>query len=1106
MVVENHVAWRSFLAGAAVIAAMLVPGVRAAEGPNAETSISALQRDVLEAFKSEDWERSRQLIQQMAALDPDHPKVYLQAILLQQRRGALGEAMGELDRLGLRSVPGRLYGEGILAVMERRHDAAREPLARALEEYGQMGHAAGRAAAHTALGNLERRQGQLEQAAESYEAARADLKAIGDRQGLVDIVANLAKLEREMGRPAEAASRQREVLAIRVELGEVDGQARSLHEIGVCLLEAGDPAGALEALGRALELRRGLGDRPAQITTLRVIAEALARTNDFAPALQRLSEARAIAAALGDKQPEAQVIRQIGDVSLAADRPRVALEAFEAAASMFDRLEDALAAAQARSWAGTSLNRLGEFRRAASVLEGVLGGPAASADKALQAATLTELGATALATGDLLGALQTQERALDLHRELKNDRGALANRINLGVVQHALGDSRRAMSQTQEAVRAAEGLPDAAARARARNNLGVLLAERGDDAEATRELESAAQVWEALGDDRGRAAAWANIAEIETRQGRTGSAAARLDAALDLLRRDSDLPPQAALLNQKGGLQRLARAWDAAASAHRQALEIARERGLMDEEWRALLGLAACSGASGRPEDGLELGLEAIRLVEQARARLGTGTLKLRFLADKIGLHETVLGLMLPPEGATDDVRIRDSFDVAERARARGLLDQIAEAAVRRGARIDPDLLAEESVALDRVGAAMVRLAGDDDAQRAEARRQIEQAEEQLRRVELLIDGAGPARTAPATVAQVQAELRDDEALLEYFVGERTSWLWTITRKEAIVRELPPAASIRDLVERVRDELASQGGAFDAGRRSTSAELGRTILPAGSVPPGARLLVVADDVLHQVPFEALPVGGDLLVEKHEVALVPSASILCALRRQRMQVAAAGFLGVAAPTGAGGPPLPFARQEVDRIAGLFPQDDRLVLQGDQATKGSLEKLDLTRFRFVHFATHGWLDPTDLRHSGLRLATAGGDEAASLLTLPEIQSMRLSASVVVLSSCESGLGELLRGEGVLGLTHAFLRAGAAAVVVSLWSVADDSTADFMEFFYKELLAGQPASAALRRAKLAFLDSDRPARRSATRWAPFVLAGEPGVTAPHARVAGP
>lgn len=1069
--------------------------------PANEARINELQLIAQQRFAEKNWEGAREVIARIASIDPHHPKAYLLVMLMQQRRGALGDVVIELDKAGLTSEAGRLYAQGVAAVMERRHEEARDILERALKLYGEMPHPAGLAAGHTALGNLQRRLNRPDLAAAEYEAARRQLESIEDQLGLADLLSNLAKMEREARRPAAGAALQREVLAIRRFLGDEDGEARSLHEIGVCLLEAGDRDGGLSALNEALALRRRRDDRPGAITTLKEIAQAQAAAGDTPAALESLKEARAFAASIPDARQEAEVLRQAGETSLRGGRNDEALAACQASHNQFVAVKDKNQAAAADLCAAAALNRLGEFRQADALLGVVLSAARGMSDKSLEASALIEVTAACVATRDLLRALDSSERALELHTELKNPRGRRADLNNLGIVHHHLGDTERAMRSMKEAFDLAESTGDASDRVVARINVGVLLAEKGDTQAGLQQLESAAAMASSIPATAGRrlrAAASAYIAEIETRLDRLESASKRLDGALALLKEPGDEASTVPLLNQKGGLLRLQQRWDAARKTHTQALEAAHRRGLAEEEWRAHWGLAASLGPLGRNDEALQHGMKAIDGIESVRTRLGTSTLRLRFMADRIGPHETVVGLLLGSSRPATPDRIAQGFHVMERSRARSLLEQMAETEARRRARLDTSLLKEEAAALDRIGEAEVRLASaDGKAALSSARRQIDDAETDLRRIEERIRSAlmeGAHDPLPASAAQVQEALRDGEALLAYFLGGQAGWVWTLTRSSIAVHEVPGAATIENDIASWRSALASAGGAFEDRKNPIGPDLSKRLLPAGAVPDGARLLIVPDGPLHDLPFEALAPDGRQLVERHDITMLPSASVLRELRRRRGPLQATAFLGVGPPPSFpdAGAPLPAARREVSRIADLFPETQRTVLLDKNASRAALQKLDLSRFRFVHFATHGWIDRSDPRHSGLRLEGDSGD--ATLLSVPEIQGLQLSAGVVVLSACETAAGERLPGEGVAGLARAFLRAGGSSVVMSLWKIDDESSADFMETFYRELLAKQPAASALRRAKMSFLTSDRPARREAFRWAPFVLIGDP------------
>jgi CHAT domain-containing protein len=287
--------------------------------------------------------------------------------------------------------------------------------------------------------------------------------------------------------------------------------------------------------------------------------------------------------------------------------------------------------------------------------------------------------------------------------------------------------------------------------------------------------------------------------------------------------------------------------------------------------------------------------------------------------------------------------------------------------------------------------------------------------------------------------------------------------------------------------------------------------------------PGQRLTIVPDGILHYLPFEALVAGGAgqprFLVEDFTIGYAPSVTVYASLMAQGTPKAAAGrrellaygdpalqpaasragkpaeigelVRGVYAVRGAKFTALPAARAEVEAISALFPPGLRRTRLGADASEAALKREDLASYKRLHFATHGVVDEQIPARSGLLLAP-GGPEEDGVLQLNEIFNLDLDAELVTLSACQTGLGKLVTGEGVVGLTRAFLYAGAARVAVSLWEVDDLATGRLMESFYRRMKAGERPAEALRQAKLEMLRAEPAAWRNPYFWAPFVLVG--------------
>jgi CHAT domain-containing protein len=189
-----------------------------------------------------------------------------------------------------------------------------------------------------------------------------------------------------------------------------------------------------------------------------------------------------------------------------------------------------------------------------------------------------------------------------------------------------------------------------------------------------------------------------------------------------------------------------------------------------------------------------------------------------------------------------------------------------------------------------------------------------------------------------------------------------------------------------------------------------------------------------------------------------------------------------------------PRLPFTRREADSILALVPEADARSALGFTANRASVSAADLSRYRYIHFATHGILNSQNPELSSivLSLVDESGTPQDGFLRAMEVYNLNLPAEAVVLSACETGLGKQVKGEGLVGLTRGFMYAGTPRVIVSLWAVNDRATAELMTRLYRKMLKENlPPAAALRAAQTEmFRDTQW---KSPYYWAAFAAQGE-------------
>jgi CHAT domain-containing protein len=378
-------------------------------------------------------------------------------------------------------------------------------------------------------------------------------------------------------------------------------------------------------------------------------------------------------------------------------------------------------------------------------------------------------------------------------------------------------------------------------------------------------------------------------------------------------------------------------------------------------------------------------------------------------------------------------------------------------------------------------------------------------------RARTLAQGLGqnePAKAFhPATLAPPAVARKAGATLLFYWLGERQSYLWAVTPDKTALFPLPPEREIAPLLERYRKTLLGAEDPLVQGNAAGQALYTTLVAPAAKLlRPNAPVMTLTDGALSLLNFETLIVPASATQPSHywiddvTLSAAPSLSMLAGARTGRSSSDAASgkllLLGDAVSPGEEYPELPFASLEMQRIRQHFVAQDEVVFARRQATPAEYLASNPRQFAYIHFVSHGVASRTDPLDSAIILSRADAPGSAASerqdsfkLYARDVMQHPIDARLVTISACYGSGTRAYAGEGLVGLSWAFLRAGAHSAIGALWEVSDNSTPQLMDSLYQGLEEGQSPAAALRRAKLTMLHSNRSFRKP-FYWAPFQI----------------
>jgi CHAT domain-containing protein/tetratricopeptide (TPR) repeat protein len=410
----------------------------------------------------------------------------------------------------------------------------------------------------------------------------------------------------------------------------------------------------------------------------------------------------------------------------------------------------------------------------------------------------------------------------------------------------------------------------------------------------------------------------------------------------------------------------------------------------------------------------------------------------------------------------------------------------------------------------------------------------------------------------PLKFSQIRDQLDRDTLMLEFALGRERSYVFVLDRESITSYMIPGELEIEKAVRRLRELLTTRQvtqsqrsiRAADEEFSRAASELSWMLLgKAADRLPGRRLIIIADGILQSLPFNALPTptpnpdsAGNLLIQNHVIVSLPSASSLAQLRieaaRKRTPDRLLAVFGdpifqitdariprvqTPAPKPASSPSatsrstqspratsilrggtegilsadlsrLEGTRNEALAILGMVPKELRMEALGFDANKAAVLSPELSRYRFIHFATHTIMNDAypDLSSMVFSLFDERGKSQDGYLWLKDMYNLKLSADLVVLSACDTGLGKEVKGEGLMSMVRGFMYSGTPRVLASLWKVDDVATAELMTEFYKQLLENNQTPAdALHLAQI--VQRTKPGRVSPYYWAGFQIHGE-------------
>ncbi len=905
--------------------------------------------------------------------------------------------------------------------------------------------------------------------------------------------------------------------------------ANNLSNLGVVYKNLSNYSEALKYFQQALAIANQIDDKTIIASNLTNIGTVYDSLGQYNTAIEYYQQSMQI-----DNNLKASNLANIGVSYDNLGKYQQALTNFQQAIQM--QSTDKYSIANNLSNIGIVYKNLGNFAKAIDYYQQALTIQTDIGDKRGEANSLTNLGIVYDLFGQYAKALEHYFIALDIQRATGDQLRIANNLSNIGVLYYNLSQTKKTIGYLLQALTIRRKINDKHGEAVDLSHLGVAYDDLNLRTKAITTYQIGLTIRRTLKDKRGEAIDLANLAATYANKKQYQQALEYFQSALTI---DQELGNQAGIAATQANIGLIYHQFGNDKLAHiNLQTSVTKLISLnTNNQWYAQRGLATIEVALNNTIAAINNYETAITYIETLRTNLTDKQAKLSFVQDKLYVYDEYIALLytMHTKHPTQNYD-RKALEVFERKQGRVFLEEIGKSGASRFARLPIEINQQEQLIADKI----TRLQLKNTSQTVRQEITNLRSEQRLLQQEIKVkypDYYALKYPQPASLEILQQVLHDDELMLVYSVMEEDTILWVIGTQQFHMFNLSLGInSINENVNYMRDVILNRLPEIVA----EGYPLYQKLLPKAAqklLVKAKTIYIVPTGALYALPFESLVTNvnepPNYFIQNHAIVYLSSASVLGILRNDQHKIKPTKkLLAFADPAytvceedtddrsvksrtisqlrgnsyrevmGAiCFPRLPETANEAKSIAAFFTDTDSTLYLGKQANKEIIINLNkagkMADYRYLLFALHGLL-PNEIKGLAQSSLVLADTKNNSYLTMADTFNLRLNADFINLSACNTGGGKKIKGEGILGLTRAFMYAGTKAIGVTLWSVESASAENLSVGIFANFKDGKTTAEAIRQIKLKMIagKAKQPHYRHPFYWAPFVIYGDGNV----------